>query len=68
MELDAVFVLWKLHKLPNNPEKWQPRFDPDDRTLAEDHSKSYMQDRRLRNVIHEDIVCWFFPILSKGKR
>ena len=37
LELDAFFVPRKLHKLPKKPEKWLPRFDPDDRTHVEDN-------------------------------
>ena len=44
-----------------------PRFDPDDRIHVEDHIKSYMQDIRLRNIIHEDVVCRLFPYAFEGK-
>ena len=33
----------------------------------EDHIKSFMQAIRLRNVIHEDVVCRLSPYTFKGK-
>ena len=42
LDLDAVFIPRKLHKVLKNPEKWLPRFDPDDRNPTKDHIKSYM--------------------------
>ena len=57
LDLDAMLIPRHLHKLPKNPKKWLPRFDLDDRIPVEDHIKSFMQAIRLRNVIHEDVVC-----------
>ena len=65
--LDAILIIGQLHKLPKNPEKWLPRFNPDDRIPAEDHIKSYTQAIRLRNVIHEDVVCRLFPYSFEGQ-
>ena len=45
---DAVSVLGDQHRLPKNPEKWLPKFNPDDKILVEDHLKSFMQAIRLR--------------------
>ena len=53
--------------LPKNPEKWLPKFNPDDKIPVEDHIKSFMQAIRLRNTIHEDVVCKLFPYTFEGK-
>ena len=67
LDLDAVCIPGKLHKLPKNLEKWIPRFDPNDKIFAEDHIKSYMQAIRIGNVIHEDVVCRLFSYTFEGK-
>ena len=67
LDLDAVLIPGQLHKFPKNHEKWLPRFNPDDRIPVEDHIKSYMQAIRLRNVIHEDVVCRLFPYSFEGQ-
>ena len=64
---DVVFVLGDQHRLPKNREKWLPNFNPDDKIPAEDHIKYFMQSIRIRNVIHEDVVCRLFPYTFEGK-
>ena len=64
---DVVSVLGDQHRLPKNPEKWLPKFNPDDKIPVEDHIKSFMKAIRLRNVIHEDMVCRLFPYTFEGK-
>ena len=66
LDLDTVFVLGKQHKFPKNPEKWIPKFNPDEGSLVEDHIKTFMQAIRLRNVVHEDVVCRVFPYSFEG--
>ena len=53
--------------MPKNHEKWLTKFNPDDKIPMEDHIKSFMQAIRLRNVIHEDVVCRLFPYTFEGK-
>ena len=53
-----------MHK---NPEKWLLKFNPNDKIPMEDHIKSFMQAIRLRNAIHEDVVCRLFPYTFEGK-
>ena len=60
-------VLGDQHRFPKNPKKWLPKYNPDDKNHVEDHIKSFMQVIRLRNVIHEDVVCIFFPYTFEGK-
>ena len=67
LDLDVVLILGQLHKLPENPDKSLPRFNPDNIIPAKDHIKSYMQAIRLRNVIHEDVVCRLFSYTFEGK-
>ena len=67
LDLDAILVPIQLHKLPKNPKKWLPMFNPDDRIPTQDHIKIYMHDIRLRNVIHEDLVCRLFPSPFEGQ-
>ena len=63
---DAMSVLGDQHKLLKNPEKWLPKFNPDDKIPVEDHIKSFMQSIRIRNIIHEDMVCRLFPYTFEG--
>ena len=67
LDLDTILIPRQLHKFPKNPEKWLSRFNPDDRIPTEDHIMSYMRDIRLRNAIHEDVVCILFPYYFEGQ-
>ena len=60
-------VLGDQHRLPKNPEKWLLKYNPNDKIPVEDHIKTFMQEIRLRNVIHEDVVCRLFPYTFEGK-
>ena len=60
-------ILGDQHRLPKKPEKWLPIFNLDDRIPMEYHIKYFMQTIRLRNVIHEDMVCRLFPYTFEGK-
>ena len=64
---DTISVLGDQHKFPKNPEKWLPKFNPDDKIPTEYHIKYFMQAVILRNVIHEDMVCKLFPYRFEGK-
>ena len=66
LDQDAVFFPGKQHKLPKNPEKWIPKFNPDEISPIENHSKNFMQSIWLRNVVHEDVVCRLFPYYFEG--
>ena len=67
LDKDAVSILGDQHRFPKNPEKWILKCNPDDKIPMEDHIKSFMQAIRLRNVIHEDVVCILFPYTFEGK-
>ena len=60
-------VLGDWHMFLKNPEKWLPKVNPNDKILVEEHIKSFMQAIRLRNVIHEDVVCRLFPFTFERK-
>ena len=60
-------VLGDQHRLPRNPDKWLPKYNPDEKIPMEDHIKYFMQAMRLINVIHEDIVYRLFPYTFEGK-
>ena len=60
-------ILGDQHRLPKNPDKWLPKYNPDDKIPMEDHIKTFMQVIRLRKVIHEDMFCILFPYMFKGK-
>ena len=64
---DVVFVPTKQHKFPKNTEKWIPKFNPDERSPVEDHIKTLMQSIRLRNIVHEDVVCRVFHYSFEGQ-
>ena len=64
---DVMSVLGDQHRLPKNPKRWLPKFNPDDKIPVEDHIKSFMQATRLRKIIHEDVVCRLFPYTFEGK-
>ena len=58
---DAESVLGDQHIFPNNIEKCLPKYNPNDKIPVEDHIKKFMQEIRLRNVIHKDVVYKLFP-------
>ena len=64
---DSMSVLGDQHRLPKNPKKWLPKYNPDDKIPVEDHIKTFMQAIRLRNVIYKDVVCRLFPYTFEGK-
>ena len=63
----AISILGDQHRLPKNPEKWLLKFNPNDNIPMEDYIKSFIQAIRIRNVIHEDVVCRLFPYTFEGK-
>ena len=62
-----MFILGDQHRLPKNPKKWLPKYNPDDKITVEYHIKTFMQEIRLRNVIHEHVVCRLFPYTFEGR-
>ena len=46
----AVNMPAPLHDLPDAPEKWLPKFNPDDGTQAEEHINNFMLEINLKGV------------------
>ena len=67
MGRDVISVLGDQDIFPKNLEKWLPKFNLDDKIPTKDHIKYFMQAMRIRNVIHEDMVCRLFPYTFEGK-
>ena len=56
-----------LHNLPQAFEKLLPKFDPDEKTVVDDHLQSfYLAIAGLRDREYEDVVCRLFPYTLKG--
>ena len=56
-----------LHNLPQGFEKLLPKFDPDEKTVVDDHLQSfYLAVEGLRAGEYEDVVCRLFPHALKG--
>lgn len=62
----AVNMPAPLHPLPDAPEKWLPKFKPDDGTQAEEHINNFMLSVNLKGVAHEDVVVRLFPYTLQG--
>jgi hypothetical protein len=58
---DAMAVRGRIHNLPRHPEKFLPKYDPENSGFPEDHIKKFILTIRLMNVQHEDVVCILFP-------
>ena len=50
------------HPLPKHSDKLLPKFNLDDKELAEVHVDKFMLAVQTMNVQHEDVVCRFFPL------
>ena len=46
---DIVSVLDDQHRLPKNPEKWLPKFNPDDEIPVEYHIKSFKEKYQVES-------------------
>ena len=62
----AVNMPAPLHALPDAPEKWLPKFNPDDGTQAEEHINNFMLLVNLKGVTEEDVVVRLFPYTLQG--
>lgn len=57
----AVRIARPLHQFPACPEKWLPKFNPDNGLLAEEHINNFMLSINLNDVVEEDAVVRLFP-------
>jgi hypothetical protein len=62
----AVNMPAPLHPLPDAPEKWLPKFNPDDGTQAEEHINNFMLAVNLKGVTEQDVVVRLFPYTLQG--
>ena len=62
----AVNMPAPLHALPDAPEKWLPKFNPDEGTQAEEHINNFMLAVNLKGVAEEDVVVRLFPYTLHG--
>ena len=67
LAIDAISSPSTLHPLPKHPERFFPKYDPDDGVLLDYHIKKFMIDLNLMNIEHEDVVYRLFPHTLKGK-
>ena len=62
----AVTMPAPLHPLPDSPEKWLPKFNPDAGTQAEEHINNFMLSVNLKGVTQENVVVMLFPYTLQG--
>ena len=67
LTIDAIAIPGPTHPLPKKPQKFLPKYDPDDDISPEHHIKQFMDALKLMNVEHEDVVCRLFPHTLQGK-
>lgn len=62
----AVNMPAPLHALPDAPEKWLPKFNPDDGIQEEEHINNFMLSVNLKGVTEQDVVVRLFPYTLQG--
>ena len=67
LTIDVIVIPGPTHPLPKKPQKFLPKYDPDDDVLPEHHIKQFMDALKLMNAEHEDVVCRLFPHTLQGK-
>jgi hypothetical protein len=67
LTIDAIVIPGPTHPLPKKPQKFLPKYDPNDDVLLEHHIKQFMDDLKLMSVEHEDVVCRLFPHTLQGE-
>ena len=55
--IDVIDIPSPTHPLPKKPQKFLPKYDPDDHISPELHIKQFMDALKLMNVEHDDVVC-----------
>ena len=67
LTIDAIAIPGPTHRLPKKPQKFLPKYDPDDDISPLHHINQFMDALKLMNVEHEDVVCRLFPHTLQGK-
>jgi len=62
----GVFLVANPNALPANPEKWLPKYNPNDALPIEEHLNNFMLAMNLNGVAHEDVVIILFPYTFQG--
>ena len=65
--IDVICIFGTTHPFPKHPEKFFPKYDPDDGVLPEYRIKKFMNALNLMNVEHEDVVYRLLPHTLEGK-
>jgi len=52
----GVVLVANPNALPANPEKWLPKYNPDDGLPAKEHLNNFMLSMNLNGVAHEYFV------------
>ena len=52
--------------VPANPEKWLPKYNPDDHLPTEEHLNNFMLAMNLNGVAHEDVLIRLFTYTFQG--
>lgn len=55
-----------LHPFPTHPQKWLPKFNPDDGLWAKEHIDNFMLFINLKEVVEEDAVVRLFSYSLQG--
>ena len=67
LTVDSIDIPCPTHPFPKNPQKFFPKYDPDDDVLPEYHVKQFMDALNLMNMEDEDVVCILFQHVLQGK-
>ena len=62
----AVRMAGPLHPLLAHPQKWLPKFNPDNGLLAKEHINNFMLSINLNAIVEEDAVVRLFPYTLQG--
>ena len=67
LTINVIAILGPTRPLPKKPQKFLPKYDPDDDISLEHHIKQFMDSLKLMNVEHEDVICRLCPHTLQGK-
>ncbi len=62
----VVLMPAPLSQLPTHPEKWLPKFNPEEGMLAEEYINNFMLSINLNGVTNEDVFICLFPYTLQG--
>jgi len=62
----VVQITPPLHPLPKHPQRWLPKFNPNDGLPAEENIHNFMLAINLNGVTEDDCVFRIFPYTFEG--